>query len=71
MYYVIDLLGEPKDLDKAIDNYLIPGFKHGRFLYIKKDSLKFYRSYVELFDECEVIDFQKLKELVLVKHLGD
>lgn len=71
MCYVIDLLEEPRELDKAIDNYSIPGFKHGRFLHITKDSLEFSRAYVVLVDEYEVIDFQKLKEILILKHLKE
>lgn len=69
MYYAVDLYEISKDLTKEIESYLHPGLGRGRFLHIKKDSLEFFRAYEILTDDYELIDTQKLKEILLVKHL--
>lgn len=71
MYYAVDLYELSKDLTKEIERYLHPGLGRGRFLHIKKDSLKFFRAYEILTDDYELIDTQKLKEILLFKHLED
>lgn len=71
MYYVIDLQEEPRDLNKAVDSLLLPGFTNGRYLHIAKHSSEFFRAYSILPNNYELIDTQKLKEILLVKHLKD
>ena len=58
------------ELIKEIQLYL-PNIKEG-FIFIRKHDLSLHSSYYILFEEdCEEIDVDKLKEILLIKHLKD
>lgn len=65
---MIDMESIPEELYEEVTKY-IPITEFGYHLYINKESLGFFRSYRILTKDCEVIDIDRLKEILLVKHL--
>lgn len=71
MYYMISMRHLPDELIKEIQTYL-PRALMDTFLFIDKDDLSLHSSYTLLFDgDIEPIDIDKLKEILLLKHLED
>lgn len=72
MFYVIDLESLPDNLAKEARSqisYMMP--RYGRYLYIVKETYEFYGAYGNLTENHEFIDEQRLKEIMLIKHLED
>lgn len=73
MYYIINLFDEaPEDLIEAVNCY-IPrnSLRIGNYLHINSDTLIFFRAYKNIADTYEYIDIEKLKEILLLKHLKE
>lgn len=72
MIYIIDLYHVPDDLIKAVDYCISPDRpKTSRYLHINSDNLTFFRANLILVEDYEYIDIKKLKEVLLIKHLGE
>lgn len=70
MHYIVDLEEISEDMVSSIDSSIITMyFKQGRYLHIYQESLSFYRAHEILAAEYEFIDLEKLKEILLIKHL--
>lgn len=70
MYYIISITYLPDELIKEIQLYL-PNAREG-FLFINKEDLSLYDSYILLLDtDFEEIDIEKLKELLVLKRLQE
>lgn len=65
---MIDMKSIPEDLYEEVAKYT-PVTDLGYHLFIIKDSLSFFRSFTILTKDYEVIDIEKLKEILLTKHL--
>lgn len=70
MHYIIDLDYVPEDIVEAISHDL-SDTREG-FLYIIKDSLIIFNTHSLILNEDhEFIDVEKLKELLILKHLKE
>lgn len=70
MYYIISMTYLPDELIEEIQLYL-PDSREG-FLFINKEDLSLYSSYILLLDaDFEAIDVEKLKELLVLKRLKE
>lgn len=70
MFYIVDLEDASEDILKSLEPLLVLiYFKQGRYLHINKEYLDFYRAHEILVNEYEIINVEKLKEILLIKHL--
>lgn len=70
MHYIVDLEEISEDVVNSLDSSILTMyFNQGRYLHISQESLSFYRAHEILVDEYEFIDLEKLKEILIIKHL--
>lgn len=70
MFYAIEMEKVPDELIQAVLNHVSRRNLSGtKYLHINPETLNFFMTYSFLSDDIEIIDIEKLKEILLLKHL--